>query len=80
MHCCWVCVYQTTHNTMYPSSKDMLYFATIIGKHCENTEHSYKHPCDHENKNVVFIHKYEYMMGNTNLNATNLMHVHYFSL
>jgi hypothetical protein len=59
----------------------MLYFATIVGKHCKNMEHSYKkHPCDHENKNVMFIHKSKYMMGNTNLDAINLMHVHYFSL
>jgi hypothetical protein len=66
---------------MYLSSKNMLYFATIVGKHCKNMEHSYKkHPCDHENKNVMFIHKSKYMMGNTNLDAINLMHVHYFSL
>jgi hypothetical protein len=62
MRHCWVLVYQTTCNTTYPSSKDMLYVVTTLNKHCKKMEHSYrKNPCDHENKNVVSIHMFEYI-------------------
>jgi hypothetical protein len=40
----------------------MLYDATIIHKHCKEWNiHKKKHPHDHENKNVVSIHKSEYI-------------------
>jgi hypothetical protein len=40
----------------------MLYVATTISKHCKKMEYSYKkHPRDHDNKNVMFIHKFEYI-------------------
>ncbi len=47
---------------MYMNSKNMLYVVTIVSKHCKKMEHSYKkHPRDHENKNVMFIHRSKYM-------------------
>jgi len=62
VHHCQVFVYQTTRNTTYPNTKHMLYDATTINKHCKKMEHSYKkNPCDHENKNVVFIHMSKYI-------------------
>jgi len=40
----------------------MLCVTTIVNKHCNKMEHSYiKHPCDNENKNVLSIHRSEYM-------------------
>jgi hypothetical protein len=40
----------------------MLYVATTINKHCKKMEYSFKkNLCDHENKNVVFIHKSKYI-------------------
>jgi hypothetical protein len=40
----------------------MLYVATIVNEHCKKMEHSYKkHPRDHENKNVMSIHRFKYM-------------------
>jgi hypothetical protein len=61
VHCYWVLVYQTTHSTTYLSSKDMLYVTTIVSKHYKKMEHSHKkHPYDHENNNVVPIHRSKY--------------------
>lgn len=38
----------------------MLYVASTINKHCKIMEHSYgEHAHDHENKNVVSIHKFD---------------------
>jgi dolichyl-phosphate-mannose--protein O-mannosyl transferase len=40
----------------------MLYVVTIVSEHCKKMEHSYKkHPRDHENKNVMSIHRSKYM-------------------
>lgn len=40
----------------------MLYVAIDVSKHCKKMEHSYKkHLGDHENKNLMSIHKSEYM-------------------